>query len=96
MMMRLPASSGLPKPGELIDSLPPGAQAPSHGALLSPSLSRSPEPPKQVQPSPGAASSIASASATWSGGAVNKMTWWTTSALPGLTNVPVRNTSLVR
>ena len=57
MMIRLPAVERLAEPGALIDSLPPGAQAPSHGALLSPSLSRSPVPPKQVQPSPGAASS---------------------------------------
>ena len=42
MMIRLPAASFLPNPGELIDSLPPGAHAPSHGALLRPSSSRRP------------------------------------------------------
>ena len=96
MMIRLPAASFLPKPGALTDSLPPGAHAPSHGALLRPSSSRKPEPPKQVQPSPSTPASRASASATMSGGTAKRMTWCTTSALPGCTKVPVRYASFAR
>ena len=41
------------------------------------------------------AASLASASATWSGSTRNRITWWTTSGLPGSTLVPVRKTSCV-
>ena len=50
-------------------------------------------PPKQVQPSSSSAASLASAAATCRGGTWNRITWCTTSGLPGSTCVPVSQVS---
>ena len=63
MMILLPAASGVPNPGAATDSVAPGAQAPSQGALSRSELLGRPLSPKQVQPSPGSAASSCSAAA---------------------------------
>ncbi len=83
----------MPKPGLMTVSLPPGAHAPIQEDLLTSWNGSSPVPPKQVQPSSSSAASLASAAATLSGGTWKRITWCTTSGLPGSTWVPVSHAS---
>src|SRR3954454_2152029 len=94
MTMREPASSFTPYPSLVLFSSPPGAQAASQLASSRlPNSPDSPVPPKQVQTSPAAALSLASASATESGGFVNRITWGTTLGWRGSTLLQVIQTS---
>ena len=92
MTIRLPFCSTRPYPSGTMPSLPPGAQAPTQGALLMVSAWSwfTSSPPKQVQPWPGVSASFWKACCRSSGPIRKKIAWCTTAGFSGRNWVPVR------